>query len=212
VTIRVVLADDHPIFLDGLERLLNATGEFEVTASCASGVDALDAVESQAPDIVVVDLRMPKLSGLDLLREIRQRRLDVRVVILTAELSERELLEAVRLKANGVVLKEMAPRLLLQCLHKVHQGGQWLEHRSMHGAFEAVLRREAGRREAEQQLTPREIELVCMVADGLRNREIAERLNITEGTVKTHVRNIYKKLGCETRVAIRRYAEEHGLI
>jgi DNA-binding NarL/FixJ family response regulator len=210
--IRVVLADDHPIFLDGLERLLVASGDFEVLASAATGDEALRAVEEYLPDIVVVDLRMPGLSGLELLAEIRRRRLDVRVVLLTAEMAEHELLEAVRLKVNGVVLKEMAPRLLLQCLHKVEAGGHWLENRSMQHALETVLRREAGRLEAEKELTPREIEMACMVADGLRNREIAERLHITEGTVKTHLRNIYRKLNRETRVALRRYAEERGLV
>jgi DNA-binding NarL/FixJ family response regulator len=172
----------------------------------------LQAIEAHAPDIVVADLRMPAPNGLELLAELRSRQIDIRVVILTAEISEGELLEAVLHNVNGVVLKEMAPRLLLQCLRKVHAGGQWLENRAMQNALGNVLRREAGRREAEQELTSREIVLVCMVAEGLRNREIAKRLNISEGTVKTHLRNIYRKLHRETRVALRRYAEERGLI
>lgn len=210
--IRLVLADDHPIFLQGLRQLLDAAGGFQVVACNDNCKDALRAVEKHLPDIVIVDLRMPQLSGLELLAEIRHREIDVRVVILTAEITEQELLEAVRLKVNGIVLKEMAPRLLLQCLRKVHAGGQWLENRSMQGALETVLRREAGRREAEQELTPREIVLVCMVAEGLRNKEIGARLGISEGTVKTHLRNIYRKLARETRVALRCYAEERGLI
>jgi DNA-binding NarL/FixJ family response regulator len=133
-------------------------------------------------------------------------------VILTAQLTEDDLLEAVRHKVRGIVLKEMAPRLLLQCLQKVHEGGQWLEHRAMQDALESMLRREAGRRKVQDELTQREIALVCLVAEGLRNKEIATRLNITEGTVKTHLRNVYRKLNRETRVALRMYAEERGLV
>ena len=212
MAIRLVLADDHPLILDGLEQLVRLAGGFEVLERCVSGEEALVAVERHRPDLLVLDIRMGGLDGLGVLREMRRRRLSTRVVILTAAISEDELLEAVRLGVWGVVLKEMAPRLLIQCLRKVHAGEQWVEKRSVQAALEKVLRREAGAREAASQLTPREIELVRMVADGLRNREIAEQLGITEGTVKAHLHNVYKKLHVETRVAVRRYAEAKGLI
>lgn len=210
--IRVVLADDHPLFLDGLDQLLNLAGDFEVVARCSNGLEAIGAVESLDPDLLVLDLRMPDMDGLAVVRELRRRELKVRVVILTAILAEHDLLEAIRLGVSGAVLKEMAPRLLLQCLRKVHAGGHWVENRAVHAALEGALRREAGAREAATQLTAREIDLVRMVANGLRNKEIGSRLNITEGTVKTHLHNIYKKLQVETRVAVRQYAERKGLI
>jgi DNA-binding NarL/FixJ family response regulator len=210
--IRVVLADDHPLFLNGLQQLLQLAGDFEVVQCCNGGVEALEAVEAHRPDVLVVDLRMPDKDGLEVVRELRRRGSEVRIVILTAILDERELLEAVRLGVSGAILKEMAPRLLLQCLRKVHAGGHWVENRAVHAALEGALRREAGAREAASQLTPREIDLVRMVASGLRNKEIAARLFITEGTVKTHLHNIYRKLQLETRVAVRQYAEEKGLI
>jgi DNA-binding NarL/FixJ family response regulator len=212
MTIRVVLADDHPIFLDGLKQMLTAAGGFEILACCVNGQAAVLAVEEHAPDILVADLRMPGMGGLALIKELVTRKLKVHTVILTADLSEADLLEAMRLKVKGIVLKEMAPRLLLQCLQKVHEGGQWLEHRSMHDALQKVLHRQDGRRQAEEELTEREIMLVCLVAEGLRNKEIAARLNITEGTVKTHLRNVYRKLNRESRVALRKYAEERALI
>jgi DNA-binding NarL/FixJ family response regulator len=212
MTIRVVLADDHPIFLDGLKQMLTAAGGFEILACCVNGQAALLAVEEHAPDILVADLRMPGMGGLALIKELVARKLKVHTVILTADLIEADLLEAMRLKVKGIVLKEMAPRLLLQCLQKVHEGGQWLEHRSMHDALQKVLQRQDGRRQAEEELTEREIMLVCLVAEGLRNKEIATRLNITEGTVKTHLRNVYRKLNRESRVALRKYAEERALI
>jgi DNA-binding NarL/FixJ family response regulator len=210
--IRVILADDHPLILDGLDQLLRLAGDFEVLESCVSGEETLSALERHRPDLLVLDLRMLDLDGIEVLRQMRSRGLETRVVVLTAALSEDDLLEAVRLGVRGVVLKEMAPRLLLQCLRKVHSGGQWLENRTARDALEAVLRREAGSREAANLLTHREIELVRMVAHGLRNREIAERLHITEGTVKTHLRNVYQKTGVENRVGVRVFAEEKGLI
>jgi len=212
MTIRLVLADDHALILDGLEQLVHLAGDFEVVERCVSGDEALRAVGRHLPDVLVLDIRMPGLNGLEVLRELQRQGLETRVVILTAAIGEEELIEAMRLGVRGVVLKEMAPRLLVQCLRKVYAGEQWIERQSVRAALEKVMRREAGGREAASQLTPREIELVRMVADGLRNREIAERLGITEGTVKAHLHNIYKKLQLETRVAVRRYAEEKGLL
>ena len=212
MTIRLVLADDHPLILDGLEQLFRVTGDFEVLDRCVSGDEALRAVDRHKPDVLVLDIRMPGLGGLEVVREIRQRKLPTRVVILTAALDENELLGAMRLGVGGVVLKEMAPRLLVQCIRKVNAGERWVENRSMREALERLLHRESGAQQAAGLLTPREIELVRMVAQGLRNREIAEQLNITEGTVKAHLHNVYKKLKVENRVDVRRYAEDKGLI
>ena len=212
MTIRLVLADGHPLILDGLEQLVHVTGGFEVLARCVNGDEALVAIERHRPDVLVLDVRMRGLDGLGVLREMQRRRQSTRVVLLTAAIGEDELLEAVSLGVRGVVLKEMATQLLVQCLRKVHAGERWVEKRSVQAALEKVLRREAGARQAATQLTRREIELVRMVADGLRNREIAARLSITEGTVKAHLVNVYKKLRVQTRVAVRRYAEEKELI
>jgi DNA-binding NarL/FixJ family response regulator len=210
--IRLVLADDHPLILDGLEQLVRLAGDFAVVERCVTGEEALAAVERHQPDVLVLDIRMPGMSGIEVLREMRRRGLATRVVILTAALQQADLLDAVRLEVNGVVLKEMAPRLLVQCIRKVHAGEQWVENRSVRDALDQMLRREAGSREAAAELTRREIELIRMVAQGLRNREIAEQLGIAEGTVKAHLHNVYKKLGVETRVDVRRYAEDKGLL
>jgi DNA-binding NarL/FixJ family response regulator len=212
MNIRLVFADDHPLILDGLEQLVRVAGGLEVVERCVSGEETVAAVERHRPDVLVLDIRMPGMDGIAVMRELRRRRLPTRVVILTAAIGDDEMLEAVRLGVAGVVLKEMAPRLLVQCIRKVHAGEQWVENRSMRDALERLLRREAGAQEAAQVLTPREIQLVRLVAQGLRNREIAEQLHITEGTVKAHLHNVYRKLGLETRVAVRRYAEETGLL
>jgi two-component system, NarL family, nitrate/nitrite response regulator NarL len=212
MAIRLVLADDHPLILDGIEQLVRLAGDLTVLERCVTGEEALRAVEEHRPDVLVLDLRMPVMDGFEVLREMRRRRLPTRVVILTAALSEREMLDVIRLGVYGVVLKEMAPRLLVQCLRKVHAGEQWIEKRSLLDAMEAMMRREAGAREAASELTPREIQLIRMVAEGLRNKEIAEQLSISEGTVKVHLHNVYKKLRVDNRVSVRRYAEEKGLI
>ncbi len=212
MTIRLVVADDHPLILDGLENLFRLEDDFEVVASCNDGPETLGAIRQLHPDVAVLDIRMPGMSGLEVARAIRGEKLPTRLVLLTAELADEEMLEAVHLEVQGVVLKEMAPQLLVQCIRKVHAGGQWIERRTAKKALELMLRRETGTREVAALLTTREIDLVRMVAGGLRNREIADKLFISEGTVKVHLHNIYEKLKVDGRMALMRYAQEKGLV
>ncbi len=211
-SIRVVLADDHRVVLEGLEQLLRSEPDIEVVASCIDGLEALDAVHQFTPDVLVLDLRMPRLDGLGVLRALALEATPPAVVVLTAGLDEQEVVEAIHLGARGVVLKEMASRLLLQCLRKVHAGEQWLEKRSVTAALEGLMRRERATAELNQLLTPRELTLVRMLAKGLRNREIAEQLHIGEGTVKTHLHNVYRKLGVDGRLDLMRVVREKGLV
>lgn len=210
--ISLVLADDHPLILNGLINLFALEEDFEVVTSCTNGCETLRAVRLHRPDVVVADIRMPGMSGLEVARSLLEEKLPTRVVLLTAALEEEELIDAVQMRVHGIVLKEMAPQLLVQCIRKVHAGEQWVERRSAKLALEKMLRREAGAREAAALLTPREIDLVRMVADGLRNREIADKLFISEGTVKVHLHNIYEKLNVDGRMALLRYAQEKGLV
>jgi DNA-binding NarL/FixJ family response regulator len=211
MTIRLVLADDHSIFLDGLEGLLRVEPGFEVVGRFTDGAQALQAVRDLAPDILLLDLRMPGMDGLEVLRRLVQERMPTHVVLLTAGLDEDDVLEAIALGVRGVVLKEMPPRLLLECLRKVHAGERWLERQSTAQALDKLLQREAGRREAAGVLTRRELEVARMVATGLSNKEIAVRLSVTEGTVKVHVHSIYVKLGIGDRRALVRWIEDRGL-
>ena len=210
--IRLVLADDHPLILDGLENLFHLEKDFQVAARCTDGLETLQAVRQHGPDVLILDIRMPGKDGLEIVREMRKEKLPARVVLLTAALEEEEFLEAVRLGVQGLVLKEMAPKLLVQCIRRVHAGKQWLEHHSARQALEKMLRREAGARELAAILTPREIDIVRLAAQGLRNKEIADKLFISEGTVKTHLHNIYEKLNIDSRVALVHYAQEKGLV
>jgi DNA-binding NarL/FixJ family response regulator len=208
----VVLADDHPLVLSALQQLLEAEPGYRVAAKCLNGREALQAVREHQPDLLVLDLRMPEMGALDVLRALNEERRPVRTVILTAALGEDEVLEALRLGARGVVLKDMAPRLLLQCLQKVLAGEQWLEKESVGRALEKLFRREAASAELSSTLTARELEVVRLVAGGLRNKEIAETLSITVGTVKLHLHRIYQKLAVDGRVELTILAREKGLL
>jgi len=210
--IRVVLADDHPLILDALESLFRTEGDIQVLACCLNGVETLAAVREHRPDILVLDIRMPEKSGLEVLREIQEQHLPTRVVLLTAALDEAELLEAVRFGVHGIVLKEMAPKMLLECIRTVHAGEQWIEYRSAKLALDKLLRREAGTREVAAKLTHQELAILRLVAEGLRNKEIADKLHISEGTVKVHLHNIFGKLGLDSRLALLRYAHDKGLV
>jgi len=210
--IRLVLADDHHFILDGLESLFRLEQDFHVVARCTNGEETLQAVRQHRPDILILDIRMPRKDGLAIAREMQSEGLPTRIVLLTAELDEDQLLEAVRLGIQGIVLKEMAPQLLVQCIHKVHNGGQWLERNSTQLALGKMLKRSAGTREMANLLTAREIDLIRMIAKGLRNREIADRLFISEGTVKVHLHHIYVKLGIDGRLALLRFAQDKGLV
>jgi DNA-binding NarL/FixJ family response regulator len=212
MTVRLVVADDHPLILDGLESLFRLENDFEVVASCKDGPESLAAILRLLPDVAVLDVRMPGMSGLEVARRIRDEKLLTQLVLLTGEMDEEEMLEAVHLEVQGVVLKEMAPQLLVQCIRKVHAGGQWIERSTAKKALELMLRRETGAREVSALLTMREIDLVRMVAGGLRNKEIADKLCISEGTVKVHLHNIYEKLKVDGRMALMRYAREKGLV
>jgi DNA-binding NarL/FixJ family response regulator len=211
-TIRVVMADDHPLILDALENLFRLEPDLEVVARCRDGVEALTAVKQHRPDVLVLDIRMPGKDGLQVIWEIAAEKLSTRVVLLTAEIDDAQVLDAIRMGVRGIVLKEMAPKLLVQCIRKVNDGELWIEKRLEKHALEQLLRREAAEREATSLLTASEMNVVRLAAGGLRNKDIAGKLFISEGTVKVHLHNIYEKLGIDGRMALLRYAQENGLL
>jgi len=207
-----MIADDHPIVLDGLAQLFSGEKDFEVVARCSSGDEALAALRRTHPDVAVLDIRMPGKSGLELLRHVKDEHLTTRVILLTAEISDESVVNAVRLGVSGIVLKETAPRVLVQSVRAVAAGEKWLDDGAMRRALDSMLRREAGLADAVRVLTPRELEIVRMVATGLRNKQIAEKLSITEGTVKIHLHSIYQKVNVSGRVELSIYAREKSLV
>ena len=208
----IVLADDHPIVLDGLAQLLGGDERFRVAAACSDGEEALAAIRAHKPDIAVLDIRMPRRDGLAVLRAVVDEDLPTRVVLLTAQISDDELIDAIRLGAAGLVLKETASRQLVSALHDVAKGQPSLDQKVVRRALDKMLRVSAGLAQVEKVLTPREVEVVRLVAAGLRNKQIADQLSITEGTVKIHLHTVFEKLGISSRMELSNYARERALL
>ena len=210
MTIRLVLADDHRIILEGLEQLFGRESDFAVVGTATNGEDALAAVRTHKPDVLVLDIQMPRGDGLSVLRQIHSEKLPTRVILLTAILDEDGVLEALRCGVAGLVLKEQAAINLVQSVRRVRRGERALEPSLVGRALDRLSQREEARKIVEV-LSKRETEIVKMVAGGLRNKEIAERLAIGEGTVKSHLHTIYEKLGVHGRVELTMYAYERGI-
>jgi two-component system, NarL family, nitrate/nitrite response regulator NarL len=207
MSVRIVIADDHPVVRRGLAQFIADEDGLQIIEECTDGAAALSAVTRHSPDVLIVDLRMPVMGGLEVLRRVYEMASPPAVIILAGNISDDEVVEAMHLGAKGVVLKEMAPSLLVACIRKVAAGGTWLEKEAVGRTMEKLLRYQ----KARDLLTPREVEIVRMVASGLGNREIGEKLFITEGTVKTHLHSVYEKLGVKGRVQLANYAQEKGL-
>jgi two-component system nitrate/nitrite response regulator NarL len=210
----VVLVDDHPIVLQGLQHLFGRQPDIEV-AACGAGVsEGLAAARSTRPDVLVLDLRMPDGGGLAVLDALERERLPVRTVVLTAAISDEEVAHALKRGAMGLVLKESSPDQLIECVRRVHAGERWVDpdavSRVMEPAAPAGPAGPAAERAAA--LTGREREVVRMIAAGLRNRDIGERLSISENTVKVHLHNIYEKLRVEGRMELLLLAQELKMV
>jgi DNA-binding NarL/FixJ family response regulator len=209
--IRLVLADDHRMILEGLEQLFKREPDFEVVGTANNGEEAVAAVKRHRPDVLVLDVNMPRGNGMWVLRQLQPLRLATQVVLLTASLEEEEVVEAVRAGVRGLVLKEAAAFSLVECARSVAKGERVLDNGMVSRALDHVLKREASVKELTALLSPRETDIVKMVATGMRNKEIASSLAIGEGTVKSHLHAIYEKLGVHGRVELTRYAYERGL-
>lgn len=208
---RIAIADDHPVVRKGLSEFFSDEPDLEVVAQCADGSELLDVLDSVRPDVIVADLRMPRVGGLELLRRLASQKRDVPVILIAANITDDDVIEAMRLGVKGVVLKEMASTLLVQSIRKVAAGGVWLEKESVARAMNRILDSEFRGAQARQILSPREMDVVQLLAEGLGNRQIADRLCVTEGTVKSHLHTIYEKTGVKGRLQLLNYANEHGL-
>jgi two-component system nitrate/nitrite response regulator NarP len=203
--IRLLVADDHPIILSGLESLLRDS-EFAIAAVASDGAAALALARSDPPDLLLLDVRMPTLGGVEVLRLLKADGRDVPTVLLTASLDDDHLLEAMRLGVGGIVLKEMAHVRLLECLRTVASGGTWIDAAILDRWREAAAH---GRpRGPLDRLAPRERQLAEMVGRGLRNREIGDALGVSEGSVKVFLHRIYRKLNVGSRTELALLVEQ----
>lgn len=206
--VRIAIADDHQIFRDGLRRLLESEPGFEIVAEAADGQQAATAVRNVAPDVLLLDVAMPRMNGVDTLNAPGVSA--TRVILLTAGVEARELLRAVQCGARGIILKESATRDLIEGIHRVMDGKLVIDAQVADEL--AVAIRQAGpHRDRPYGLTPRELEIVDAVAAGESNREIAVRLSISLQTVKHHLTSIFDKTGTSTRLELALFAIRHGI-
>src|SRR2546423_3126097 len=212
-TVRIVLADDHPIVRDGLKKLLQLEEDFEVVGEAGDGREVLERVQELDPDVLLLDLRMPNLDGLSALQALQQTNKRTRVIVLTASEDKNEFVQAMKLGCSGIVLKQTAPELIVKSIRKVQGGEIWLDSHTT----AAVMRQFAapgeiggpslsGKGRERSPLSTREREIVQLVAQGYKNKEMAEKMFISEQTVKNHLHNIFDKLGVSDRLELALYA------
>jgi len=220
-TVRIMIADDHPIVRDGLKKLLLLEDDFEVIGEAGDGREVLEKVRELDPDVLLLDLRMPNLDGLATLQALTQVNKRTRVIILTASEDKNEFVQAMKLGCSGIVLKQTAPDLIVKSIRKVHLGEIWLDSHTTAAVmrqFSTHLDSEnsgpvavGGKTRERSPLSTREREIVALVAQGYKNKEMAEKMFISEQTVKNHLHNIFDKLGVSDRLELALYAIHKGL-
>lgn len=213
--IRIAIADDHPIFREGLRRLLEAEADFVVAGEAGDGDEAVAVVRRTRPDILLLDLAMPRMTGLGTLRELAASTYPTRTILLTASITNEEIVHALQLGAAGVLLKHSATQLLYKCIRSVMAGQYWVGRDSVANLV-TTLREAVRSAEAPPPpragLTRRERDIIREVTEGSTNRDVAARFGISEQTVKNHLSNIFDKLGVSTRLELALYAVNHRLL
>lgn len=235
--IRIVLADDHPIVRDGLKKMLSLESDLEVVGEANDGREALEQIQMHEPDILLLDLRMPNLDGLSALQTLQHINRKTRVIILTASEDKNEFVQAMKLGCSGIVLKQTAPELIVKSIRKVNDGEIWLDSHttaavmrqfatvggeshssssssssgSMGSSGHSMSSSNQGKVRERSPLSAREREIVGLVAQGYKNKEMAEKMFISEQTVKNHLHNIFDKLGVSDRLELALYAIHKGL-
>ena len=212
---RIVIVDDHTLFREGLRTILETEEDIEVVADAESAEDIVELVWQTRPDVLLLDIRMPQGSGLDAVPAVLKISPNTHVLVLTACDEKEEHVRAFRLGAKGVILKDSARQTLMQAIRTVCRGEVWMDPR-MSGALAEELSHIGSEGDPiltrqENGLTERELEIVRLVASGQKNKEVSAALTISERTVKTHLQNIFQKLGVRDRVALVMYALRHNL-
>jgi len=213
-TVRIVIADDHTIFRDGLRRLLEAEPELQVVAEAADGNEAVTHVRDLDPDILLLDLAMPRMPGMDVLRDLSSdgNQLHTKIIVLTAAVERLEIVQALQLGARGVVMKEAATQLLMKAIRTVMAGQYWIGREAV-GDIVDFLRTNPGGEKPPRNygLTKREMDILTTIVAGLSNKEIARRFSLSEDTVKHHLTNIFDKVGVASRLELALFAINNRL-
>ena len=215
--IRVLIADDHPVFRQGLLSIFRNETEFKVIGEATDGRQALDLTQKLNPDILLLDLIMPHLTGLETLRELSGSSTPVRTIVLTASIEKEQIAQALQLGARGILLKDASTDVLLKGIRTVMNGQFWVGQDKVTDLVE-ILRSympDSDERKADRKtfgLTARELDVVAAIVSGFTNREIAQKFSISEQTVKHHLRNIFDKVGVSNRLELALFAINHQLV
>jgi two-component system NarL family response regulator len=201
--IRILVADDHPLVRDGIVSLVSTEKDMQVVAQASDGVEAVELARKHKPDIVLLDLRMPQMDGLNVLAQFQALRLRTRVIVLTTFESEQDVNISLKAGASGYLLKDASRALLLDTLRRVHRGETSIPPSISQKLVESMN---------HPELSPRELEILQLVAEGKSNKDIGDSLGIAEGTVKSHVKNMLGKLKVPGRTAMVREAVQRGLV
>ena len=214
--IKILIADDHPVVRIGLRNMLQADHQMRIVAEAKDGAEALDMVRTLHPDILLLDLAMPKMPGMDALRELTtEATTTTRTIVLTGLVDKRQILEALQLGARGVVLKDAVVEHLSACIRAVMQGQYWLEGRPVQNLVQVLHDLTAQTAPPSRKtfgLTGRELEVVTLITEGSTNKHIAVTFGISEETVKRHLTNIFNKLGVGNRLELALFALNHNLL
>ncbi|AGC68536.1 transcriptional regulatory protein DegU [Thermoclostridium stercorarium subsp. stercorarium DSM 8532] len=213
--IRVMLVEDHSMVRQGLKQLIELESDIKVVAEAANGTQAADYYQIEKPDVVLMDINMPKKNGLQALELIKQNDPDAKIIMLTIHSDREYLFEALQLGASGYVLKDADGYVLIEAIRKVYEGEMYIQPtmaKELVMEFKRYAHNGKNSSKKENILSEREIEVLRLVAKGLLNKEIAQTLYISEKTVKNHISNIFKKLKVSDRTQAAVYALKHNLI
>jgi len=214
--IRILIADDHPIFRAGLRKLLEARPGFRVLGEAADGEQTLKVARQLQPEVLLLDIRMPKLSGLEVLSELKTLSAQPRTILLTVAVERDQIVQALELGARGIILKNSVTEVLFEGIRSVAAGQYWVCQESVRDLAQALLKfaphPESGERRQEFGLTGREREVIALIVAGFTNKDIADKFAISEQTVKHHVTNIFDKLGVLNRLELALFSIDHHLL